>query len=219
MPRRKPKRVPLPPKKPRVAQGGTPPVPPEHPAARAAIIERVAIQGLTSGTAYNVLVRHLMSAPRLGERGENVGGVNATRAEAEEALRRAEEEIRMEMVVGAHRDMAMSYRRVLNAASKAYLAQQSATDPGIIARLTSVVGSIEERLSKMRGWDEPERLHLVVTNESDRVRKAFESFDEEQIALLAAEEEEHIQTLDRAREVLALLPGGVTVEGKKPSVH
>jgi hypothetical protein len=110
------------------------------------------------------------------------------------------------MTADAQRDMALSFRRVKKAAEKAWRAQHAASDPRIVARLTTVVGQIEERLAKMRGWDEPERMHVVVTTPNDQLRKVLEEFDDDLFARIAAEELERERTFTAAKQVVHLLP-------------
>lgn len=162
--------------------------------------------GLLSGVAFNGLVRQLMLPPHKDDKGNEVGGASCTRREAEEALRKTEAEIRESMTADAQRDMALSFRRVKKAAEKAWRAQQAASDPRIVARLTTVVGQIEERLAKMRGWDEPERMHVVVTTPNDQLRKVLEEFDDDLFARIAAEELERERTFTAAKQVVHLLP-------------
>lgn len=168
--------------------------------ARAALVEALATKGLIANESFNVLVRQLMGPKSK----DNIYGCNAKKLEAEEAIRRADDAIRQEMAVNAQRDRATSYRRLLNTARKVYTTLEAATDAKEIASLSQRMVAIEGRLAGMAGWDEPERLQIIVTNPSDRVRKAFEGFDDEALVALAVEEEERTRVVRAARLALGL---------------
>jgi hypothetical protein len=178
----------------------------EHVQARARMVERIAIQGLTVGLSFKQLVQQLMAAPKLDANGTNVGGAGANREEAEDALRRAEEEIRLDMSANNLRDMAMSYRRLKNAARKVALMLEAQQEPGAVSRLAHTLKELEERMAVMRGWDEPERMHVIVSNPSEQARKVFEGLDDDALLQLAVEEELRRERDRRAREILGLPP-------------
>jgi hypothetical protein len=176
-------------------------------AAREAIVEALATKGLIANEPFRVLVRQLCAPPGKG----NPYGSNARKVEAEEAIRRAEDGIRTEMVTNAQRDRATSYRRLLNTARKVYTTLELSTDAKEIASLSQRVVAVEARLAQLAGWNEPERLQVIVTNPSDRVRKAFEGFDDEALIALAVEEEERVRTVRAARLALGMGPEPVII--------
>jgi hypothetical protein len=211
----------LPPLSPHTLKRGEkrPGEPPEHVAARAAYVEATALRGIVAGYSFRTLVEQLQRSPP--------EGVGATRQEAESAIRRAEDELRQEFASTSHRDMAASCRRLLGASRRIHhaleavqlvvmdpkgKARMNPTAPRDIARLSLALSRNEERLSKLRGWDEPERVHVVVTNANDRVRRAIEAVDDDAMDRLAAEEVEHQMVVEKAQHIIGLLPakGGTT---------
>ena len=184
--------------------------PPEHIDARAALLERFALNGLTANVSFKLLVRQMclppryVEDPRAPEGRRNEGGFAATRTEAEEVIRRAEEAIKQEMTTGSQRDLAMSYRRMTKTAGKLDQMIHATPDPKVVAVLAQRQVAVEARLAELRGWNEPERLHVILTNPSERVRKAFEGFDDDDLVALALEEDERTRTLEAARTALGL---------------
>ena len=179
------------------------PDPAEHVAARAALIEQMVTHGVTAGVSFRHLVREVIKA--------NPG---FAREEVEAAIRHAEEQLRAEMTSGSARDRSASYRRLLNVARGLYLTFE-ASEAKAKGVLSLRIVAVEERLAKMAGWDEPERLHIQVTGPSDRLRKALEGFDDEAFVRLAAEEEEQSRTVERAREALGLPPPLAVIAGEE----
>ncbi len=198
---------------------------PEHDAARAAVVERFALQGLIAGHSFRTLVAQAMRPPP--------DGLNAKRAEVEDAIRLAEQSIREEMASHSQRDMATSYQRLVAAARKAHAELQNLRSEGFVlvnakgkvlgrdargyasavARLTQSVVQVEERLAKFRGWDEPERMHVLVTTGKDRATNAFASMSEEDLVKLAAEDMDRERQFEAMRSALALPVRSYVVEG------
>jgi hypothetical protein len=198
----------VPPLPPRDAGGNGHKPPPEHAAAREALVERIATQGLIAGFTFKQLVAQLMAAPTTDERGRPSGGANCTRKEAEERIRKAEADLRDEMAQSAQLDRVTSLRRLKNATRKIMLMLEGTADPSLASRLAHTLKELEERLARMQGWDEPERMHVVVTTPNEQLRKVLEEFDEERFNKLAAEALEHERVVEAARGVVHLLPAG-----------
>jgi len=187
-------------------------VPEEHAQARAALIERFVMQGVTAGIAFGSLVTQTLA--ELRKAAAQNGGMAPRRSEIEEAVRRAEEQLRSEMATGSQRDRAASYHRLLNVAQKLYLLHAGASDVRTIAMLATRIMAVEARLATMAGWDEPERVHVEVTGPSDRLRQAMEGFDDAEYERFAAEELERERVIEAARTVLALPAPGHENDGE-----
>jgi len=199
-------RHPLPPRDP-----GETDAPDEHVQARVAYLERLVTQGVTAGMSYRALVSQALE--ELAKRAREEGARRPRRAEVEDAVRRAEEQLRTEMLAGAQRDRAASYRRLLNVARKLYLQCEQATEPRVTSMLAARLVVIEASLARLAGWNEPERMHVVVTGPSDRLRAALEGYDDEEYARLAAEELERERVVDAARRLVGLPARTIVVDG------
>jgi hypothetical protein len=220
--------APLPPKQPSATQNGVEDGSDrtdEERAARAAFLERLVMQGITAGVPGVALITQARD-----ELAQKWGG-KPKRGEVEEAVRRIEEQIRQDMSAHAQRDRARSYRGLLNVRRKLLLQFEAArnattstttrnttkngktesstvtttkTDSYELTALARVLLATEERLAKMAGWDEPERVHVEVVGPSDRLRAAMESFSDEEFVKLSAEQLEHERIMAVARKQLGL---------------
>ena len=163
---------------------------------RADHVERSATMLLVANVPIKEALVRLRKSPEHG-------GVDATKPEAVEALRRAEQVLKQAMAEGSLTDRAASYRRLLNVARKLYLALENTDSKKVhsIRGLALAINQIETRLAKMAGWDEPERMHVVVQAPRESARQAFEQFSDAEYEQLAAEYEE------QARLVLATRRG------------
>ena len=191
------KKRPLPPRGDRKA-------PPEHDEARRALVESLALRSLMLGATFHATVTATAAAAKKS-------GWVVKRIEIEEALRRAEDKIREDLQNHDRVDRARCYRRLTTAAQKAWDAQQQATSPRDIARLTTAHAGTEAKLAQLMGWNEPERVRITVVNDAERLRKAFEGLDEERIAQLAARALRERDILERADRYLKAIPAVASI--------
>jgi hypothetical protein len=169
---------------------------PEHDAARGAFLEDLVTGGVVSGTPFKRLVRSI-----LDQYGETH---RLKRAEVEDAVRRAEENMRVELSASSAHQRAVTARQLMSLRDRLFQSAMTTTKPMIFARAAARHFVASERLSQLFGWNEPERLRIEVVGSSERLKKVLEDFDDEEYTRIAAEEEEKDRQLGVLREAAGL---------------